>query len=185
MDYLQTTMKSDDVAVAFVFCGYKERDQTPTHLLKSLLSQLACQNTQISEDLTDCLTKCANSGSPPSWEDCVRLLKVECNRFQKTFIIADALDELKEAQRTRSSFVAVLRALPARTNIMITSRPLDLEMRYLEPTYELSISATDFDIQKYVSSRIEKSLVLRELIGASEYLEDAILNAVVERTNGM
>ena len=93
INYLEQTFKGN-AAVAYIYCNYKEQNQTAINLVASLLQQLVQGQSVISNDIIAIYRRHSRKQTRPSFAEYSELLESEAHRFSKVFIVIDALDEV-------------------------------------------------------------------------------------------
>lgn len=186
VNHLEQRFVQDDVAVAYVYCSYKEQEgQTAVNLIASLLQQLIQRNPVISDDIVSLYRHHKQMQTCPTLDELSKLLQLEIRRLSKVFILIDALDECSESNSTRDSFVAEIRNLQPITHLLVTSRHISTIEREFEKAARVEIHATDEDIRKYVESRIKGDRQLIRQIQKDPALQGTIINTIIEKTKGM
>ncbi|KAJ4246841.1 hypothetical protein NW762_013393 [Fusarium torreyae] len=92
IDQLQKEFRDDiDVAIAFIYCDFKQRhEQSVEHLLASLLKQLASRRRGSLSSLCECHKR---NMTRPSFEEMLKTLHDVAASYKKVFVMIDALDE--------------------------------------------------------------------------------------------
>lgn len=174
------------VAIAYVYCNYKEHtNQTAVNLIASLLQQLVQSDAVVAEEITSLTHWHLQKRTRPTLAEWSKLLHVQIRRFAQVFIIIDALDEYSEESNTRDSFLNEIRMLQPYVHILITSRPISGVENELEGTTYLEIRATDGDVRTYLENRILREGRLKRLLRADLVLQDTIIGMIVENAEGM
>jgi hypothetical protein len=186
VNHLEQSISQPDVAIAFVYCSYKEQErQTVNNLLASLVQQLVQKASVISDDVTSLFHRHFEKNTHPTLEELSTLLQLEARRFSKVFIIIDALDECSEKSGTRDSFLAEIRKLQPATNLLITSRNTPPDESGFEKATQLEIHATDDDVRKYLEDRIKSEGRLARLIRTDRAFQTTIIDTIVQNAKGM
>ena len=175
------------MAVAFIYCNYKERaQQTLTNLLSSLARQLIDRSNSIPETLRSSYSRHCKNGTRLSHIELLELLADIELGFSSLFIVIDALDECNSIDGTRSSLVSSLRKyLHNRTRLLFTSRPSGDIESLLDDCPQLEIRASERDIRCHVSSRLMSEPRLVKHVAADAGLLNEILDNIVARSDGM
>ena len=185
IDYLECRFYRDNVAVAFLYCSYKERDtQTLQNLIGSLIQQLVQRNPDVPDDLRilhEAHTR--NQRSTPTLTECVRLLRSQLAVFPKVFLVIDALDEC-DAQ-TRSGLCDQLKRLPESIHLMITSRYNPELEDQIRPSARLEILANGNDIEIYLENQIEQMPRLKGHTKNDPELRGLIKRTIPDNARGM
>ncbi|KAL8992291.1 MAG: hypothetical protein Q9169_007212, partial [Polycauliona sp. 2 TL-2023] len=124
VDRLRKSMKPSGVPVLCMYLNYKERSQTLTNLIGSLLKQLIqFEDDDFRSPQVRKLFRDAAREASPLLEDLYEALRAEIGTFPRVILVVDALDELPVL---KFELLDTLHTLaPGRLHIMITSRPED------------------------------------------------------------
>ncbi|KAJ8121019.1 hypothetical protein ONZ43_g2428 [Nemania bipapillata] len=182
VDYLQGVLKKErDTGLTYVYCDFRQRIQEPTTLLASLWTQLILQR-DLSKAEVDQL-------SSDLYARRVKLSAAQLNglvekeftdgKFQRMFVVIDALDECTEAQR-ETLLDHVSRLYPW-ANVLITSRVLGSDLERFTDVRILRIVAVKNDLRAYIKARITDSRKLAENVKRKQDLEGEIVRIVSER----
>jgi ankyrin repeat protein len=168
VDHLQKCFAAHDIVIAYIYCDWQDAlAQTPVNLIGSLLKQLVEHHRSMPEPVAECYAKHKNGREPITLEECINLFRELQGRFQRTFVLADALDEFNSRRDSGSSSSLVLEsALKAllgdgddksqSLNMFITSR-FDQQMpEKAEKFSKLTISAAQTDLRSFITSELTK-----------------------------
>jgi len=181
---LALTLKQENVAIAYIYCSYKEPNQTAINLIGSLLRQLIHAQSTIPDDIVRLYRYHLHQQTRPRLAEYSKLLQSEVRRFSKAFIIIDALDECSESDGIRGLLPEVQKLLPD-IYLLVTSRHIGNIERGFEGVNRLEIRASDADVKDYLNARIEQDPQLARHIKADPTLRYTILNTIIQKTNGM
>ena len=185
IDHLWNEIRTDGIGVAYIYCDYlKYREQTPLHLVGSLLKQLAEQQIPTSESLKSYYDEHKSSNTDPNPKRAFEVLKAECESWSRIFILVDALDECSEKDATRQRLVEGLLSLQGskRINILVTSRPIPSILCDFEVSERLNIRANSADIQRYLLGQMDR---FSRRILAEKDLEAKIISGIIDAADGM
>ena len=119
-----------DSAILMLYCKWDDsQSQSIDCLLASLVKQVAQRYSLLSEETSKMFTMHSKAGTSPGREEYLTVLNAELDRFPKTFIVVDGLDELRE-ERIRLLLVETLTSLNVKINLLVTSRPVDSITRH-------------------------------------------------------
>ena len=191
VDHLQKSFKGKDVAVACIFCNYKEQStQSLEELVASVLKQVIQNLPLASESIKTFCEEFRDKHRRPKLPNLIDVLRLEIRRYSKVFFVIDALDECPEDYRGR--LIAELESISSTVNLMVTSRPLDLIKQEFQGACDLDINAMDGDVRKYIGSRLgirrgqtKNEILLARLAQDNCGLRDSIVDKVVTNTKGM
>ena len=183
INYLEQTFK-ENAAIAYIYCNYKEQNQTVINLIASLLQQLVQGQSVVSDDIIAAYKRHSHKQTRPSLAEYSELLQSEVRRFSKVFIVIDALDECSEGGGIRG-FLPEIRKLPSNMHLLVTSRYItDIEDEF-EKVARLEIRASNEDVKSYVEARIEEQPQLVCHVRADPTLRSAIVDTIVQKAGGM
>jgi hypothetical protein len=149
------------------------------------LHQLVWRNPVISDDILSLYRQHGKKQTRPTLRELSELLQLEVHRLSKVFIVIDALDECRESNGTRDSFVAEIRKLQPTIHLLITSRYISTMEREFEKAARVEIRASDEDVRRYLECRIENEGRLVRVVKADLALQATITNTIVENAKGM
>jgi ankyrin repeat domain-containing protein 50 len=185
IDHLQSYSFKGSTGVAFFYCDYQNQSQQSALAIISSfvrqLVQMTGKNFSPLQELHETLT--AKGNVKPTLNDVEKLLISICGRFDKVYIVIDALDECNLAQR--KLLFPILPVLQrASISILTTSRPhaQDLE-RALKDHVKLEVCASELDIQRYVNDQVEQDEDLEDLL--TDELKQKTVSTLVDKSNGM
>ncbi|KAH0562324.1 hypothetical protein GP486_002978 [Trichoglossum hirsutum] len=186
VDHLERSFENQNVAIAFIYCSYKERDdQKAVNLIASLLRHLIQSNPVISEEVISAYQIHSRNHTQPTLVEYSNLLRSEVLRFSKVFIAIDALDECSESDDTRDSLIAEIRKLDPIVRLLVTSRRISTIEREFKEAACVEIRASDGDVKRYLESRIDRERRLLRHVKADPDLRDTIIDTVAEKAKGM
>ena len=186
IDYIETNCikSSQNNNLAWIFCDYKaERSQAIAQLLGSLLQQLVQHNPSMSDHLLTLYESHIEKKTFPSSEEIFACLKAVVAEHTDVYIIADALDELPQADSKRRHLLNHLCRLSSETDVvhvMVTSRPMPNIVDRFKGMPTLEVKATPEDVKRFVRGRFDgfRARVSHEWRATIE-------EAIVSRSNGM
>ena len=184
MDYLERSFELENVAIAYIYCSYKEQEnQTAVNLIASILQQLVQRKSTVSSEIVSLYGHQIKKGTRPTLDECSKLLQSDVRGLSEVFIIVDALDECPES--TRDSFLAEIRKLQSNIHLLVTSRHISTIEREFKRAAHVEIRASDEDIRRYLEGRIEREGRLVRHVEADPALQETIINTIVEKAEGM
>ena len=125
VNYLQDKFKDKIIPVICIYLDYNDSiNQTQETLLGSVLKQLI-QLSDFNSDAYRDATK-FDKAKPPKLDDIRMLLQAEIKRYDRVFLVVDALDEYHDRQKLVSSLSQLC---PEHLRVMFTSRRLDYEVQ--------------------------------------------------------
>jgi ankyrin repeat domain-containing protein 50 len=186
INYLERAIIEEGVGIAYIYCSYRQQNQTAGNLVASLLKQLIQQRpASIPSNIRDLYRHHRGRQTHPPLSEYSRLLQAELRHFSKVFIVIDALDECSEESRIREHFLAEVWKLLPQVRLLVTSRHIPDIKRKFKGGARLEIRASDEDIKRYLESRIESQNPLAGYVKMDPTLRSDILTAIIERAHGM
>ncbi|KAI3326265.1 hypothetical protein HD806DRAFT_489812 [Xylariaceae sp. AK1471] len=186
VDYLQGVVEKErNTGLAYIYCDFRRRSQEPTALLANIWTQLILQR-----DLSKAEVDQLNNDL---YGRRVKLTAAQINglvereftdgKFQRMFVVIDALDECTEAQR-ETLLDHVSRLYPW-ANVLITSRVLGSDVERFTDLRVLRIVSAEVDMHAYIKTRITGSRKLVANVKRRQDLENEIVGVVSERAQGL
>ena len=186
VNYLEQSFERKDVAIAYVYCSYKEQgDQTAVNLIASLLQQLVQRSPTFSNEIVLLYQNCFKKRTRPTLNEWSKLLRLEVRHFSKVFILIDALDECPEGNNIRKNFLDEILELQSSVQLFVTSRRCSTIEREFEKATRIEIHASDEDVRRYLGCRIEGEHLLKRHVEADPFLRKQIINTIAEKAKGM
>ncbi|KAL8796487.1 MAG: hypothetical protein Q9195_001161 [Heterodermia aff. obscurata] len=135
-EHLKVTHQNDKIAVLIAYCGYNEaKSQSIDNLIAALTKQIIQMQPNVSKELKEMYKSHCKTETFPPLAELVKTFQREIAKFQKCFIIIDALDEILDENK-RLQLLEIL--VNGNANLLITSR-------YLDSIEELFAAETDCD----------------------------------------
>jgi len=177
---------TNPIGFAYYYCDYKDPEtQNPKNILGSLLKQLATQDEQCFVELETYYKKDKNFAVDATLESLIGIFYLMTSKFDETFVVIDALDEVGESRHIIIDQLRALCLLNSNLKILLTSRKeIDIEHAFSD-FVEVSIAAQSSDIRLYVASEIEVRIQQKRLWIRSPSLKEHILKQLVDRADGM
>ncbi|KAF5716200.1 ankyrin repeat-containing protein [Fusarium globosum] len=184
INYLEESTKKDEVAIAYVYCDYKDkRTLSETSIWASVIRQMVEACSQLPPDIISFRDKYLEKRALPSDEERMSLIRSLSKRFRKTFILIDALDECPE--ENRDAFLQLARDVEASAHLLITSRMnLDLTESFSNLT-QITIAARSSDVETYLDAKMKANSRMRSFLARDKALRNDIINNLVKKTDGM
>ena len=182
---LEQTFTSEDVGIAYIYCNYKDPEQTSANLLGSLLKQLLERRPAVIRNIRDIyITRCRKQIQLTITEYVGTLQKI-VSEFSQVFIVIDALDELAEANGTRELFIKEIQKLLPKVHLLVTSRWVPSIQQQLETPLHVEIRASDKDITEYLKERMAVATRLQRHVKEDPQLQETIIRTIVKNCQGM
>jgi NACHT domain len=186
VNYLYKRYESHkDIGIAYLYCNFNRRkEQTPDHLLASILKQLL-EGLQPMPDSAKQLYELHNRHrTRPTLEEVSNVLHSISKEFTRMFIIIDALDECQDHDGGRRRFLSEIFNLQSHSgsNIFSTSRYIPDIVKEFERATTLEIRANDKDVEKYLKERMWR---LSACVSKNPDLKNTITEGIIEAVDGM
>ena len=189
VDHLQKLFKDEDVAIACIFCNYKEQStQSLEDLVASILKQIIQDQPLVSDSIKTFCRDFRDKQRHPRFTNLKDALRSEIRTYSKVFFVVDALDECLEDNQ--GSLITELESLASTVHLMVTSRPLDLIKQRFQGACYLDINAKEEDVRKYTEARVRRGqtkneILLSQLVQENHGLQDDIVDKLATDTRGM
>lgn len=186
IEHLSQYELSDRTAFCFVYCNYKEPQDTATYV-RALIKQLQRCTVEIHPELATYF----HNDRKPGYVELQLVLQQLSERFEKVFLVVDALDECSPEQR--GEILKVLQGLVSpRTShachvkLFITSREEQDIKRALTsfPMIQIEAKKVNDDIEAYVIDEMGKYLAAADFT-LEAGLRDRIRSTLVDKAGGM
>lgn len=181
---------SEDIAIAFFFCDYKNIiTQTPANVLSVLASQLALQKEEAYCYLDRYYQELHPKGALERRADVSglqRILKDMIKSFANVYLIVDGLDECGD--NTDNVIDGILDIVECSDNIstaMLSRDEDNIRCRLEDDFTGIEIAAHTEDITEYVTSEIEKRISNKSLRIDDLNLKGEILERLIDGAKGM
>ena len=185
VDHLKRTYTHAKVGIAFVYCSYKDPDQTPENLMASLVRQFAQRLPSLPQEIRDMCNQHSKEKTRPSLAEYLHLLHKVTRMFSRAFLLVDALDECKEEDGARRRLLVALRELSVGVRLVVTSRWIPAIEREFSEALKLEIRADTEDVARYVRSRVATTPRLMRHVEADSTLESMISKKIADNCHGM
>ena len=184
VNYLQEKFFKKGEVVLFAFCDYKERtNQSAANMVLSLWRQLMQKRVLSEVECENLETTYLKRGVLPTTEALIKMFSDEIGKYSRVFILLDALDELHT--ESRDSLIYLLRQLPTKKNLLITSRIPKENNSYFRNVPQLEIRARETDITDYINGRLESVSKLRSKVEDNHKLKEEIRSTITKKADGM
>jgi hypothetical protein len=168
------------------FCNYKESGiQSPVNVLASLVLQLVYSGAGVEGDLKALHTSHMKTGTRPRLEEVSSLLRKEAERYQRIFLVVDALDEYTDKAEFKKVLLAEFPALRPSPNILVTSRYSENIATEFRCCRQLEISASHGDVQSYIMDQLASEGRLNKMMKRDPSLEGEILRVIPNKSEGI
>ncbi|EHK41615.1 putative ankyrin repeat protein [Trichoderma atroviride IMI 206040] len=187
INYLETQVKQPGIGIAYIYCDYNNALLTVPNFIANLLQQLFRQSPKSPENLLKIYKSYTKDTVHPRLGKCSILLRDVIESFSHVFIVVDGLDECphREIDDIRDQLLDQLLNLPLKTQLLFTSRDLPAIALRFATDQRLEIHASRQAIEGYLQARINNSKNLRRHIQRKPSLQQAIVEMVAQKADGM
>ncbi|KAI0966455.1 ankyrin [Xylaria arbuscula] len=143
----------ENVAVLIAYCSFDDANtHSSSNILSSFLRQLVEKRGQMSEVIRNLYIEHAQGEEQPrpSQEKLVTAMSKELESFDKTFIIIDGLDELRE-NKQKVELLQTVETLHPLPQLLVTSRPVEAISKWFNESASENgyRTRTDFEEEEY------------------------------------
>ena len=185
IDYLLNNFANEDTKVVYIYCDYKDQAvQTASNLIACLARQIIGRPKALPQELLVFHKEMQRQERRPSLTELKRLLLAMCNKYERTYLVVDALDEC-EASHERRLLLPVLESLPYRsTRLFVTSRPNSEDIvQTFDKSNRIIIAAPVLDLREYILERMNERLDFGKILKTE--LKERIIATVSAGASGM
>lgn len=184
IDHIYEQPSSSAHGLAYYYFDFVDQHtQTPTNLVGSLLRQLASQATSFPEPLVHFHQRFKEDEAHGSTFELLLILKGVCKRFERCFIIIDALDECEKSYRAEALRILTdLRMAPVQMFVTTRPHPYDIK-HHFKDIENIEVAASEADIRTYCLRKIDESDDTRELV--DDELRAEITSKISRNAQGM
>lgn len=181
--------KSERVAIIIVFCSLDNECSQSVDVITATILKQTLQTRgdgQIPAMLRELHSRSATGKDERDLtsHDISGLLQEELSYFDSSFIILDGLDEVGMAEQRRE-IIETIRSFSSQTKVMISSRYSEDITEALTDAQKIQLQAREQDLRDYSSRRINSDIYLKGLLKADETLKPELIDAVIEKSEGM
>ena len=176
-----------DICTAYVYFNFKKIDnQSPLKLFSSLLRQLVQNQTVLPHEVASLWhgQQFKHSRAPLTFEQVIKLIDSTSILSSKVFLVVDALDECRENDGCRSTFLTELFRLQSSTGsrLLVTSRPLVDIMQEFDKATKLEIRARSEDVRAFLDGNMYR---LPRFVQRNAELQKRIKETIESSVDGM
>lgn len=190
IEWLRNNEKNSEVALAYFYCDYKDKQkQSPTKIVSTLLWMLASQNTDVFGRIQAFFERqCKeNPAYTPEFDELLNNFSLfVANSFETIFVVVDALDESEDRECVAYALKRIFETCKS-AKVFVTSRhEIDIA-RALDDLPSTTIEATDVagDIELYVKAEVATKIKTRKLKLRDPNLESVICDTLIDGAHGM
>jgi hypothetical protein len=184
INYLHSSTKSKAIGLAWLYMDYREHD---SHTLENFYANLLLQLFKQTGSLPKLMMKSLGSKreeAKPSAAEYKSWLQEEVEKFERTIIIIDALDEMR-TKELRKQLVEELQSLKPPIRLLITSRSdVTLPIASKNPI-DIEIQPRIQDVLLFIKSRLKDSPVLLGHISENPELYRLTIDMLTKANNKM
>jgi hypothetical protein len=185
VDDLKTRIQNDpSIGIAYLYCTFREDEQSAENLLASLLKQLVQDQSPLPDSVKDLYGRHKNKRIRPSLDEVSGALHSVITIYSISYIVVNALDECQVSDGCRSRFLSHIFNLQAKTGakLFVTSRPIPDIEREFKGCLSREILASNEDIRRYLDSHISQ---LPSFVLSRPKLQEEINTEIVRAVGGM
>jgi nucleoside phosphorylase len=184
IDHLARMFQNDSFGLAWVYVDYRERNsQKMENFSADLLRQLVQKSEKISNSIINTFGKHSWGELKPKLGEYKTLLQEELQKFIRTFVIIDALDEWGTKHQIKELITELLNLKPA-IHLLVTSRPSEEIRDLLDEALHIEIRARNEDVMLYLDNHLQNSDNLHRYIKADPTLQDLIKTSIIQSGDG-
>lgn len=187
INHLETQVKQPGIGIAYIYCDYNNALLTVTNFLASLSQQLFRQSLKPPSGLLEIYKSYTTKSIHLTLKEYYTFLRDVIESFSEVFIVVDGLDECprREINDVRDQFLDQLKELPLKAQLLFTSRDLPAIALKFAKDQRLEIHASRHAVEGYLQARINNSKNLRRHIQRKPSLQQAIVEMVAQKADGM
>ncbi len=173
-----------DTLTTFIYCTYRNQDQTVVKLLRGLLRTCLQLTSTIPDQVRDLYEQSLSSSGSLSQAQATQLLVVVFSCFRRVNVMVDGVDEL--SNNVRRPFIAEMLRLQRQEgfNLYVTSREIPEIQRPFDDhgALGLEIRASDEDVRKFLTDHL---FLLPGFVLRSPELQEEVVTSITEASAGM
>ena len=177
-------------AVAYFYFDFRTTERQYEGMLRSLISQLATKCTNHLNPLKSLYSSCGDGDRQPRISELKHTLQDLVRSFDDTFVILDALDEVKQREDLLDDIQEIIEWQLGSLHILVTSRREWDIKQTLDPllnenqNIDIQSEVVDRDIRVYVHRILQTAKGLNRWRN-KPLVQDEIEKALTENANGM
>jgi hypothetical protein len=184
IDDLSLSMKNKNIGIAWLYVDYRERDShTLENFYANLLLQLFKQTGGLSKSMMKSLGS-KREEAKPSAAEYMSWLQEEVQKFDRTIIIIDALDEMRTKELCKQ-LIDELQSLIPRIHLLVTSRSEVRLPIMSDDLIEIEIRPRKEDVILFIESRLQDSPLLWDHISKNPSFRDLTIDMLTKANNRM
>lgn len=185
VNHLETAFFIRNIGIAYVYCNYKEPDQTAGTLMMSLLRQAVQSKHTLPDQINDLYNTHLARKTRPSLAEITDLIRVIAQTYSRGFILIDALDEYREQDETQRTLISALQHLGSDVHLLVTTRHVLLIESEFGDAMRVEIRASDKNIAAYLLKRIDSAKQIQSIIASKPDLQSQIIEKITKNCQGM
>jgi hypothetical protein len=175
---------SGNFGLGYVFGNFRRADElTCLNVLASLTRQLA-ERGNLPVDVAKLLRQHKGRRSRPQEDELQSALMSVASRYEKVFLVVDALDEFDASERVKlvSRLFEIQQSGKIDLRVLATSRTIPDIMSQFEDAQRLEVQASEEDIRRYLKGKIFE---FPPFVRTNEKLLEDIIAKVSEAVKGV
>lgn len=188
--HCKKSSQSLDLGYAFFYCDFNNSASLdPTVMFGSLVAQLAAQRNEVPNVIRDLYERKHDQSRGVAGmlylEDLFPLLPIVANKFDRTYVIIDGLDECPNRRCLLDALVGLDTPINnSKLHLLFTSRrEIDIKLAFKQKkSLGIQNAAVAFDVELHVRSELEKRHKFKRL---PEPYKTKAIQKLVEGAQGM
>ncbi|KAL1847874.1 hypothetical protein Plec18170_008284 [Paecilomyces lecythidis] len=186
IDELDTLYGDDNsVGIAYIYFSFsRSHEQRIQDILASLLKQLVRKQLPLPDPVKRLYDQHHDRGTRPMHESLSRTLGTIAHRYEKVFIIIDALDECYSTDACRDMLLSEIFSLQSQSDVrfLATSRSIPEIMMRFDGKPSLEVRANHHDVQTYIKDNIGR---FKLFVAQNDELQNEIIQHITDVVDGM
>ncbi|KAI0482243.1 hypothetical protein GGR56DRAFT_177205 [Xylariaceae sp. FL0804] len=184
-DLQQRSLRDPTIAVAYIYCNYKQTDEQQVEaLISTLLKQLVEKCNTLPEPIRNIYERSRMPGQRITLDDLYEALSAIVSVFSKVYIVVDALDECRSENNCREMFLSTVFRLQreVKINFFATSRSLPEITEHFDDANQIEIRARAEDVHKYLGGNMSH---LPRFVIRNDALQREIICSIIQAVDGI
>ncbi|KAJ9266774.1 hypothetical protein DTO212C5_6201 [Paecilomyces variotii] len=176
---------NNSVGIAYIYFSYsRSHEQRIQDILASLLKQLVRKQLHLPDPVKRLYDQHHDRGTRPMHESLSRTLGTIAQRYEKVFIIIDALDECYSTDPCRDMLLSEIFSLQLQSDVrfLATSRSIPEIMMRFDGKPSLEVRANHHDVQTYIKGNIGR---FKLFVAQNDELQNKIIQHITDVVDGM
>ena len=188
IEFLENDLPPQGVGFSFVYCNHKESSaQSIEYFISAIVRQLVERRQTIPQEVRTLYEKHQGKETSPTLGECLTVIQSLSKDCSEVYIVIDALDECidKNGQMLWNELLDKLEDSVHNIRLLYTSRHMENAEGVLKNSTQIDIRASEADMKAYVQMQLKSNYRLLGFCKKDPKLEEAILEVVVSKADGM